>query len=239
MKPVSRPPRTPSQLPVSLDHLVNLYALAAAGESAQHRFDMRGLVARAVALGALALPHLADARIVYTKAHRVVGFSTSVQLIFRNEPEFTLWNNATDNGFTYEVLVIAPLKQGNGAVGKTSHGVPFASALRRGSRIGSNRAFLSGSACLVRGHPSSIYGGPWVNVKNRYLGLKFRINGHVHYGWARMSVSAGNGKGIGALLTGYAYETISNKPIIAGKTKGTDDGMIDPLTLGRLALGRR
>lgn len=48
--------------------------------------------------------------------------------------------------------------------------------------------------------------------------------GEVHYGWARMSVTCNNGYSI--LLTGYAYETIPNKPIIAGKTKGEDD--IDP-----------
>jgi len=39
------------------------------------------------------------------------------------------------------------------------------------------------------------------------------------------------GARIRATLTGYAYETIPNKPIIAGKTKG-------PATLERLALGR-
>lgn len=51
-------------------------------------------------------------------------------------------------------------------------------------------------------------------------------------------------------LTGYAYETIPNKPIIAGKTKGRDDAVAEessapPLpnpesaTLGALAAGAR
>ena len=40
-------------------------------------------------------------------------------------------------------------------------------------------------------------------------------------------------------VTGYAYETIPNKAIIAGKTKGPEDSAEQPTPLGRLALGRR
>ena len=83
--------------------------------------------------------------------------------------------------------------------------------------------------------------GPWVaggkGVKNRYLGLKFKINGKFHFGWARLTVSTAN-KRISATLTGYAYETIPNKPLITGKTKGPDvvEG-VEPASLGRLAQG--
>jgi hypothetical protein len=66
-----------------------------------------------------------------------------------------------------------------------------------------------------------------------------------------VSVHGGHVKG---LLTGYAYETIPNKPIITGKTKGPDDGANDdpgpgasvanpipeipqPASLGALAMG--
>jgi hypothetical protein len=65
------------------------------------------------------------------------------------------------------------------------------------------------------------------------------------------------GHAITAVLTGYAYETIPNKPIITGKTKGPDDGSVEqqndpgpgaslispipetpqPASLGMLALG--
>jgi hypothetical protein len=95
--------------------------------------------------------------------------------------------------------------------------------------------------------------GPFANTVNRFLGLKFKLNGQVHYGWARFSkvtASACNGGvAISATLTGYAYETIPNKSIIAGHTKGPDDTTIEephasltapspqPATLGTLALG--
>jgi len=93
---------------------------------------------------------------------------------------------------------------------------------------------------------STFYQGPWLNasgygkgVKNRYLGLKFLINGQAHYGWARLNLKLeGNaGKKITTILTGYAYETIANKAIITGKTKGPDAITLQPATLGHLAAG--
>jgi hypothetical protein len=66
-------------------------------------------------------------------------------------------------------------------------------------------------------------------TKQAYLGLKFTIKGQVHYGWARLGYISANHPAK-AKLTGYAYETIPNKPIVAGKTHGRDEA-----TLGRLA----
>ena len=91
--------------------------------------------------------------------------------------------------------------------------------------------------------------GPWQNVKDRYLALKFQIKGKTHYGWARLNVKL-NKTTITATLTGYAYETIPNKPIIAGKQHSTDDSPVlnpesletppsAPATLGILATGAR
>jgi hypothetical protein len=87
---------------------------------------------------------------------------------------------------------------------------------------------------------ASSYWGQWKDVKNRYLGFRFAIKGRTHYGWAWFNVSC-NPKNlkISATLTGYAYETIPNKPIIAGKTKAAEGGADQPATLGRLALGRK
>jgi len=67
-----------------------------------------------------------------------------------------------------------------------------------------------------------------------YLGLKFDdLKGKTHYGWARVEVPISGGY----WLTGYAYETVPNKPIITGKTKGPDVITVEPATLGRLARG--
>jgi hypothetical protein len=75
-------------------------------------------------------------------------------------------------------------------------------------------------------------------VKNRYLGLTFYIDKKKHYGWARVSaITRRHPLRITGIVTGYAYETIPNKPIIAGKTKGPDVVTVQPATLGHLAAG--
>jgi hypothetical protein len=69
---------------------------------------------------------------------------------------------------------------------------------------------------------------------------KFTIHGQVHFGWASLNVAMKRQYQrpyISATLTGYAYETIPNKPIIAGKTHGVDDFAVRPASLGALAAG--
>lgn len=88
--------------------------------------------------------------------------------------------------------------------------------------------------------------GPWAGkgkgARDRYLGLKFVVHGKVHYGWARLSVRLGHDRqleDVSGTLTGYAYETVPNKPIIAGKTTGADVIMFQPDTLEGLAQGKK
>jgi hypothetical protein len=78
-----------------------------------------------------------------------------------------------------------------------------------------------------------------------YVGFKFLIDGEVHYGWARVNVKA-TFLSLSARLTGYAYETVANRPILTGFTHGTEDASSDPSqetqatvrgSLGQLALG--
>jgi len=93
----------------------------------------------------------------------------------------------------------------------------------------------------------SYISGQWLPTKNRYLGLRFVIKGQIHYGWARATASQTSKRmgntSITATLTGYAYETVPNKPIITGKTEGPDvitmQPDVRPGSLGGLARGRR
>ncbi|HSY31178.1 MAG TPA: hypothetical protein VLA42_04245, partial [Verrucomicrobiae bacterium] len=99
---------------------------------------------------------------------------------------------------------------------------------------------VSGNHPGCYSYPCTFTAGQWLDTKNRYLGLQFVINGQVHYGWARLTVTVPRptiSRGIYAVLTGYAYETEPNKPIITGKTKGPDVITLDPATLGHLAAG--
>ncbi len=78
-----------------------------------------------------------------------------------------------------------------------------------------------------------------------YMGFKFLIGGEIHYGWARVEVKA-TFLHLSATLTGYAYETVANRPILTGFTHGTMDATSEPSqemqapatrSLGQLALG--
>jgi hypothetical protein len=90
--------------------------------------------------------------------------------------------------------------------------------------------------------------GYWFNVRDGYIGLSFKIDGQIHYGWARFNVlTKSQGFRILAILTGYAYETQPDTPIIAGDTGSAADeeGQSGPMsgfpqpaaTLAALSLG--
>lgn len=234
--------KTPANLSDSIRQQLNMYALAAG----------------AAGVGLLALSKSADAKIVYTPAHRVIGphHSYNIDLNHDKINDFTIVNFVSAcTDFCFFELRQYPAA-GNSAVGYTvGSGFPLDSALKPGARIGPRSPFEKGTAPLVVARSNvytsnkTIVYGPWVNVKDRYLGLKFQIKGKTHYGWARLNVKVSKTK-ITATLTGYAYETIPNKPIIAGKEHGTEDNPAltreslgapasEPLTLGMLAIGAR
>lgn len=96
---------------------------------------------------------------------------------------------------------------------------------------------VSGNMAVANHGCVSYSRGPW---KNRpgvgFLGAKFQIDGETHYGWIRLSHTSPKG----GLMTGYAYETIPNKPIIAGATSDSEpeSNMELPAgSLGSLAAG--
>jgi hypothetical protein len=106
----------------------------------------------------------------------------------------------------------------------------YASALGSGVEIGPNQKLGKHHAVMATESyhfvhtstriPEYKSHGPWVQTARSFLGLKFIIKGKVHYGWARLSVAA-NSHGVAGAITGYAYETIVNKPIKTNQQKGT------------------
>ena len=131
-------------------------------------------------------------------------------------------------------LVVLPVDRGpDGAhnqimVGAGGSFYAKALALERGVNIGPAgipfATFFSSSGALVAGTNAdngSYYSrGFWAgNLKNHYLGVRFQINGKFHYGWIRLTVTANvklEKPTLEATITGYAYETVANKPILAG-----------------------
>jgi hypothetical protein len=129
----------------------------------------------------------------------------------------------------------------------------FASCLLRGAKIGASAHFEAGSAVLERQNyycssnglgcgsffPTGKWGG---NHPNRFLGVKFKIDGATHYGWVRLTVISGTGP-LAATITEYGYETIAKKRVLAGEagnddaTAAREDDSVYGASLAMLALG--
>lgn len=209
-------------------------------ERTRRLLDAYVVAAQAAGVGILALAAPAEGKIVYTPTHHTITHGGSFKLDLNHDgiTDFTLQGRFMTNCSTFvSALSAIPAAKGNGADGWTGF-QPYAFALKSGARIGAADYFPGKLMASVDAGPGGVYyPGSWKNVKNRYLGLRFKIKGEDHYGWARLNVEVGNFKVTGT-LTGYAYETIPNKSIIAGQTKGTDDDAAQPVKLGTLALGR-
>jgi len=185
---------------------------------------MYALAASAAGVSLLGSAQPALAKIVYTPTDRSIAPGTSYALDLNHDgtTDFTLVNyfKATTSGGR-GTLYAQPRMAGDAIQG---HVKSSALALRGGAIIGDKKSFLPGKAVMAWAFSFvATYGngGNWVNVKNRYLGLRFKVDGKIHYGWARLSVTIFLSN-ITTALTGYAYETIPNKPIIAGETKGPE-----------------
>jgi hypothetical protein len=122
----------------------------------------------------------------------------------------------------------------------------FAPALPSNVNIGPGRQFNARGSleqCTTFLSQGPFSAGPWLNATQRYLGLEINVNGEIHYGWARLTVVVNQIPfpcHAGVILTGYAYETVANKPIASGQTTSADkvsETNHPPVTLGALALG--
>jgi hypothetical protein len=231
-----RSPRAAFQFGSSLHHNLNAYALGAA----------------AAGVTALAATPPAAAEVIFTPAHEKVTLNGRLNLDLNHDGivDFLFANFYGSTTGVGDRLYLEPINSFNGAV----QGIPNvrafpAAALPAGVVVGPHETFGFGSQQMAYASRSAdSIGGSWKRAKNRFLGLRFQINGHIHFGWARLTVGADAGKDIvAATLTGYAYETVAGRPIVTGQTQGTfEDTSSTPsedqpssTNLGQLALGSR
>jgi hypothetical protein len=208
---------------------------AALSESIHHQLNMYALAAGAAGVGVLALAQASQAKIVYTKANFTFHFPGGYSLDLNHD-------GAEDFKFFARKSALSIFARN--ATNSVWGSLIYVSALSAGVTVGPNEVHFRPYNFLVEDCASTTFcRGGWYAASNKYLGLKFYIKGKPHYGWARLSVHVHIDHSISAKLTGYAYETIPNKPIIAGKTKGPDVVAAQPRTvpgsLGELTLGRK
>jgi hypothetical protein len=242
--------RTPSSLSKSVHQQLNMYALAAS----------------AAGVGMLALAQPSEAKIVYTPANVHIGINQhySIDLNHDGTVDFTIEDVFRGNGKCSTFAEIGEKANGvNGVIIARGFGGVFAAALSQGSKIGASQFFRGNSRFLaIYNHYKTTTSnvcmkdsfGRWINVTNHYLGLKFVVHGKTHYGWAQLTVNK-SGHSLVAHLTGYAYENIAGKSIMAGQTNAKTDNPTNedsgpeaslaspipdppqPASLGMLALG--
>jgi hypothetical protein len=190
----------------------------------------RGLSTYALAAGAfgvsvLALAPPADAEIVYTQIHQAIGRSQNYAIDLNHDgiTDFTIENLALvggTSGYSARRVEVLPAAGNAVDVNPQTYRDYLAAALSPGAQIGPSqpvkfRPEIMAQVFKVYGE-TYYYFGSWLNVSNRYLGLRFKIDDEWHYGWARLTVQSNLRLRIVAVLTGYAYETEANTSITAG-----------------------
>ena len=195
--------------------------------------------ASAAGVSILAMTRSAEAKVVYTPAHRSIVSESHLDLNNDGIPHFTFHSNFYICGTCgyFEVLAPKPNKL-------MSNAQPLATGVTVGSPANNFRGGRDEMVdwCTCSGNRGT--GGPWVGIQNGYMGLEFNIKGTTHFGWARFTVT-----NEGAItLTGYAYETVALKPIVTGDTGVNDNESVNqqgsavapelaPPGLGQLAMG--
>ncbi|MGD0179863.1 MAG: hypothetical protein ABSC15_08620 [Terriglobales bacterium] len=236
-------------------------------ESMSQRLNGYALAAGAAGVGVLASATTANAKIVYTPANIPINVNGALVNLDLNHDGINDFQFAAGysgpgvrrggviapEGNHASSLGVTPEQPSNRVWAVESQGHLCAAAAPAGEPVGPHRRFQPGNSQLLMAFASgdSTHGAafcPWIKTKQAYVGFKFLIKGKVHFGWARIKRVVGS-FGFPATVTGYAYETIPNKPIVTGKTKGPDE--IDvananavvvspvgkPASLGLLALG--
>jgi len=229
-------------------------------DSLSRQLNTYAQVACAAGVSMLALAGASEAEVVYTETHQVTGTGAPLYIDLNHDGinDFLLRTNfyVGTSGTEIGLSACGDRNAENAVAGRrfsSSGGYFFSTAyaLPAGARIGPKRNFSVALPFMAVEHFNRVgnqysdlgaWAGEGKGVKDRYLGLKFVILGEVHYGWARLSVTLGHQRqfdDVSGTLTGYAYETVPDKPIIAGQITGPDVITVQSTTLGELALGRK
>jgi hypothetical protein len=161
----------------------------------------------------------ADAQIVYTDINP--DSTTTIP--------GTAFNLDLDNGgvidFTFN-LVFGTATTTSQGVGITAAGTnavagsivgsyTYPLALNNGDTIKSTFQFNTGTSQSMASYFGSSYSyGNWIGVSDKFIGLQFYIGSQLHYGWARLDVSATANQ---FTIKDYAYNATPNDYIIAGE----------------------
>ncbi len=210
----------------------------ASSNSLNRQIGLYSLAAAAAGVSLLALSEPAAGEVVVTK--KTIHIPISTDGIQKRVP-ISVANNGIDN-FSFILSSTAGVRRtfigfSAGSTGSDNQiiaGGNFygkALPLSRGTKISSTpTAGVFSWMPLIEATDTfsgSFYSrGYWKgNQRNQYLGVRFKIDGEFHYGWIRLTVTSDvklEKPTLEATITGYAYETVPNKPILAGTAETAD-----------------
>ena len=178
-------------------------------------------------------PESPNSSLVYRKVNMVVGYNKQIsldidadgisdfnffgQLIYHDEKPhlYLLVSPKTAKGASVmvkegEELVINalwtfPLEKETIIQANPTQGCIWTEPLMKG--------FIAGSS---KTSTSEEYTGLWIGKQQRYMGIKFKLNGKFHYGWVKLSHNKLDDE---VTLDAYAYNKLPEQGIIAGKTE--------------------
>jgi hypothetical protein len=208
------------------------------------QISLYSLAAAVAGVSMLALAEPASGEVVVTKKTIPipVGPESSPKPVYLSlanngihDLSFQLFQDSFGPGRT--LMVYAVNKQNDGVI-MGGGWDPYAQALGLNTKIGASASFF-GYVGLVELSASSgankYCKGYWGanlahgdvgcgSTTNKYMGVRFLLNGKTHYGWVRLNVkttSNPSGPELTASITEYAYESVANKTIKAGATTST------------------
>jgi hypothetical protein len=248
--------------------LTNPSIQTAISNSVNHRMKFYSAAAIAAGVGLLALAPPAEGEVVVTrKTIRLISIQEGVGLTgidFNNDGvndvSFGINSFGPYSYVTESVFLKVPKGNGVETSGEGRDKIPLVSPLLRGAGLGPSARFNPGNpyASLLYAFQNDHsvkcsnqrFSGHWLgNNPDRFVGVKFLINGATHYGWVRITVATSTvGSAcveMSAIITSYAYETVANKKITIGVNTDTAEAMPARPTepprknpsLGILALG--
>ena len=209
--------------------------------TAEHGLRFYALAATAASVSVLALAQPAEGEVIITNKTIPIHANKAVLLDLNgdgvNDFEFFLSHYTIDNSINNNLSVFPYAERADAVIGKSY----MASAMLRGAKIGPGGPFIrtyggygipieQSVLCTQNCGGKSGYSfdqrleGKWAGGQpNRFIGVRFKINGQTHYGWVRLTVTVkhkGSGSGptgsFSATITEYGYESVANKSVRCG-----------------------
>lgn len=193
----------------------------------KNKFEKKITSYSALAAGVIAIGSTANAQIIYTDVNPDKTISDSIYMLDINNDDTMDFQIIHSYNTSFGNLDMVGIYASNsneilGINEVTSSGSTYflPLALNNNETISAGQATwnsYSGSTMPMNmsgtffGYPIQI--GNWKNANDKYLGIKFKISGNWHYGWARFDVD-NNAKSF--TIKDYAYESHPGKKILAG-----------------------